>query len=162
MINSRDEFVEHTKALTVGDPLDEKSKQGAIVSEIHFKKIMGCIETAKNEGGKDPLRRQVQSGWTAVARMDILLSRQSLKILVRTCRTNQEEIFGPVVTFNRFSNEEEAIALANATSYGLAASIWTQDISRANRVAAKVESGIIWINCWLLTRSANSIWRNEK
>ena len=66
------------------------------------------------------------------------------------CRTNQEEIFGPVVTLQSFKTEEEAIQLANATQYGLAATIWTQDISRANRVAAKVESGIIWINCWLL------------
>ncbi len=70
--------------------------------------------------------------------------------LDQNCQTNQEEIFGPVVTIQSFKTEEEAIQLANATQYGLAASIWTKDISRANRVAAKVESGIIWINCWLL------------
>ncbi|MBP6590388.1 MAG: aldehyde dehydrogenase family protein, partial [Chitinophagaceae bacterium] len=66
------------------------------------------------------------------------------------CQTNQEEIFGPVVTLQSFTSEAEALHLANASSYGLAATIWTQDISRANRVAARLESGIIWINCWLL------------
>ena len=64
------------------------------------------------------------------------------------CRTNQEEIFGPVVTLMPFKTEEEAIALANGTEYGLAASIWTQDDVRAKRVAAKIESGIVWVNCW--------------
>ena len=70
--------------------------------------------------------------------------------LDETCRTNQEEIFGPVVTLQPFTTVEEALRLANATDYGLAATIWTQDISKANQVAAKVESGIVWINCWLL------------
>jgi aminomuconate-semialdehyde/2-hydroxymuconate-6-semialdehyde dehydrogenase len=66
------------------------------------------------------------------------------------CETNQQEIFGPVVTLQSFKTESEALQLANASSYGLAATIWTQDISKANRVAAKVESGIVWVNCWLL------------
>ena len=67
-----------------------------------------------------------------------------------SCETNQQEIFGPVVTLQPFKTEAEALQLANSTNYGLAAMIWTQDISKANRVAAKVDSGIIWINCWLL------------
>jgi aminomuconate-semialdehyde/2-hydroxymuconate-6-semialdehyde dehydrogenase len=66
------------------------------------------------------------------------------------CRTNREEIFGPVVTVQKFRNEEEALALANATEYGLAASLWTENLSRAHRVAAKIDSGIVWINTWLL------------
>ncbi len=65
------------------------------------------------------------------------------------CRTNQEEIFGPVVTLQPFADEDEAIALANATHYGLAASVWTGGVARAHRVGAKLESGIVWINCWL-------------
>ena len=70
--------------------------------------------------------------------------------LDQQCRTNQEEIFGPVVTIQPFDTEEEAIALANSTEYGLAATIWTSDLSRAHRLGNEVESGIIWINCWLL------------
>ena len=65
------------------------------------------------------------------------------------CKTNTEEIFGPVVTLQKFETVDEAIALANGTSYGLAATIWTQDISKANLVAQKLEAGIVWINCWL-------------
>ena len=61
-----------------------------------------------------------------------------------------DEIFGPVVSLQKFKTEEEALQLANACSYGLSATIWTQDISKANRVASKVEAGIIWVNCWLL------------
>jgi aminomuconate-semialdehyde/2-hydroxymuconate-6-semialdehyde dehydrogenase len=70
--------------------------------------------------------------------------------LDQNCRTNQEEIFGPVVTIQAFDTEEDAINYANATEYGLAGSLWTQDISRAHRVANKVESGILWVNCWLI------------
>jgi aminomuconate-semialdehyde/2-hydroxymuconate-6-semialdehyde dehydrogenase len=70
--------------------------------------------------------------------------------LQQHCRTNQEEIFGPVVTIQPFDTEEEAISLANSTMYGLSATIWTNDLKRAHRVADKVEAGIVWINCWLL------------
>ena len=66
------------------------------------------------------------------------------------CKTNMEEIFGPVVTLQSFKTEDEAIKSANCSTYGLAATIWTQDISKANRVAVKVQSGIIWVNCWLI------------
>ncbi|RYY68696.1 MAG: aldehyde dehydrogenase family protein, partial [Chitinophagaceae bacterium] len=66
------------------------------------------------------------------------------------CKTNTEEIFGPVVTLQPFHSIEEALELANATEYGLAATVWTQDISKANKIATKIESGIVWVNCWLL------------
>jgi len=143
------EFVERTKQLTVGDPLDENSKQGAIVSKAHFDKIMRCIEIAKQEGGK------ILCGGNSIKLNDrcangYFIEPTVIEGLGPNCQTNQEEIFGPVVTLQSFKTEEEALQLANATSYGLAATIWTQDISKANRVAAKVESGIIWVNCWLL------------
>ena len=142
-------FVEWTKKLTVGDPLKEDSKQGAIVSKVHYEKILRCIETAKQEGGK------ILCGGNAVkvegrCANGYFIEPTIIEGLDQNCQTNQEEIFGPVVTIQSFKTEEEALQLANATQYGLAASIWTKDISRANRVAAKVESGIIWINCWLL------------
>ena len=143
------DFVERTKALTVGDPLQEESKQGAIVSKIHFDKIMRCIDTAKQQGGK------ILCGGHAVklhgrCANGYFIQPTVIEDLGPDCQTNQEEIFGPVVTLQSFKTEEEVLQLANATQYGLAATIWTQDISKANRVAAKVESGIIWINCWLL------------
>ena len=143
------EFVEKVKQLRVGDPLDENSKQGAIVSKVHYEKILRCIETAKLEGGK------ILCGGNAV-KLDgrcangFFIQPTVIEGLGPNCQTNQEEIFGPVVTLQSFKTEEEALQLANATSYGLAATIWTQDISKANRVASKVESGIIWVNCWLL------------
>lgn len=148
--NFKKDFVDWiNKGLKVGDPLEEESKQGAIVSKVHFEKIMRCIDTAKQEGGK------ILCGGRSV-KLDgrcangFFIEPTVIEGLGPQCRTNQEEIFGPVVTLQTFKTEEEAITLANATEYGLAASIWTNDISRANRVAAKVESGIIWINCWLL------------
>jgi aminomuconate-semialdehyde/2-hydroxymuconate-6-semialdehyde dehydrogenase len=142
------EFVEKTKQLTVGDPLDENSKQGAIVSKQHFEKIIRCIDTAKKEGGK------ILCGGNAIkmkgrCENGFFIEPTVIEGLGQNCQTNQEEIFGPVVTLQSFKTEEEALNLANATSYGLAATIWTQDISKANRVAAKTESGIIWVNCWL-------------
>jgi aminomuconate-semialdehyde/2-hydroxymuconate-6-semialdehyde dehydrogenase len=144
------DFVKWAKeGLAVGDPLEEESKQGAIASKAHFEKIMRCIDTAKQEGGK------ILTGGRAVklegrCANGYFIEPTIIEGLGPQCQTNQEEIFGPVVTLQSFKTEEEALALANATNYGLAATIWTQDISRANRVAAKVESGIIWVNCWLL------------
>lgn len=143
------EFIERTKQLTVGDPLLDTSKQGAVVSKMHFDKIMRCIETAKQEGGTIlaggnalQLRDRCRNGW--------FIEPTVIEGLGPQCTTNQEEIFGPVVTLQPFQSEEEALQLANATAYGLAATIWTQDLSRAHRVGAQVQSGIIWINCWLL------------
>lgn len=143
------EFVAQAKALTVGDPMLETSRQGAIVSKMHFDKVLGCIATAKAEGGT------ILCGGSAINpggkfATGYFIEPTVIENLGPACKTNQEEIFGPVVTLQPFETEEEALALANATQYGLAATIWTQDISKANRVAAKVESGIIWINCWLL------------
>ena len=145
----KEEFITRTRQLTVGDPLNENISQGAIVSKVHFDKIVRCIDTAKQEGGK------ILCGGLSV-KMEgrcsngYFIQPTVIEGLGAACQTNQEEIFGPVVTLQSFKTEEEALLLANATQYGLAATIWTQDISRANRVAAKVESGIIWINCWLL------------
>ena len=110
---------------------------------------MGCIETAKQEGGTilcggKPVKPEGRCA------EGYFIEPTVIEGLGPDCNTNMEEIFGPVVTLQKFKTEEEALALANACNYGLAATIWTQDISKANRVAAKVESGIIWVNCWLL------------
>lgn len=143
------EFIERIKALAVGDPLDEHTKQGAVVSKMHFDKVMSCIALAKEEGGT------ILLGGNAVqpegrCAQGYFIAPTIIEGLAPNCRTNMEEIFGPVVTLQSFKNEEDALIKANASEYGLAATIWTQDISRAHRMAANVHSGIIWVNCWLL------------
>ena len=70
--------------------------------------------------------------------------------LAPDCRTNQEEIFGPVVTLMPFDTEDDVLAFANSTQYGLAATIWTQNLTRAHRIAARIQSGVVWINCWMV------------
>lgn len=143
------EFVERVKNLKVGDPSDPSSKLGAVVSELHFQKIMACIELAKQEGGRIlcgghavKMEGDLAGGW--------YIAPTVIEGLGNSCRTNQEEIFGPVVTLQTFKTDEEAIALANGVDYGLSATIWTSDLNRAHRAAARVQAGIIWINCWLV------------
>ncbi len=143
------EFIARAKKLTVGDPLLDDSRQGAIVSKMHYEKVLSCIDMAKQEGGTLLL------GGKAVnvpgrCENGLFIEPTIFEGLGAECRTNMEEIFGPVVTLQSFKTEDEAMQLANTSDYGLSATIWTQDVSRANRVAMKVHSGIIWVNCWLL------------
>ncbi len=142
------EFIDRAKQLTVGDPL-ENNKQGAIVSKVHFDKILNCIEAAKQEGGKIVLGGNAVKPASRCSN-GYFSEPTIIEGLGPNCKTNTEEIFGPVVTLQPFHTLEEALQLANATEYGLAATVWTQDISRANTLAAKLESGIVWVNCWLL------------
>ena len=142
------EFTLRAKALTVGDPLDEKTKVGAIVSEAHMNKVLSYIELAKKEGGKIVLGGNRIEGDGRCAG-GYFIEPTIITGLEYLCRTNQEEIFGPVVTIMPFDTEEEVLAYANSTTYGLAAIIWTENLKRAHRIAAEVKSGIIWVNCWL-------------
>ncbi len=141
-------FVLKTKALKVAPPTQDDSKVGAIVSEEHYNKILKHINIAKEEGGK------ILCGGNAI-QMDgaykngFYIEPTVIVNLNQQCRTNQEEIFGPVVTIDTFSTEEEAILKANATSYGLSATIWTKDSSKAIKVSRKIHAGIVWVNCWL-------------
>jgi aminomuconate-semialdehyde/2-hydroxymuconate-6-semialdehyde dehydrogenase len=143
------EFVSRVKMLVVGDPLEEQTRLGALVSEGHLKKVMSYIDIAKQEGG------QIECGGVQVKLASrcadgYFVSPTVITGLDQQCRTNQEEIFGPVVTIMPFDTEEEVIAFANATAYGLSATIWTENLKRAHRAAHQLKSGIIWINCWLL------------
>jgi len=145
----KEEFVGRAKKLTVGDPLEEQTRQGAVVSKMHFDKVMSCIELAKEEGGKILLGGNTVKPQGRCAN-GYFIEPTIIEGLDAQCRTNMEEIFGPVVTLQPFKTEEQALILANASDYGLSATIWTQDVTRAHRVAAQVNSGIIWVNCWLL------------
>ena len=143
------EFVERVSRMKVGDPMAEDTKQGALVSKQHFDKVIACINRAVEEGGTILYGGQAIKGEGRTA-AGYFVQPTVIEGLGPACNTNMEEIFGPVVTLQPFATEEEALELANACNYGLAATIWTQDVSKANRVAAKVEAGIIWVNCWLL------------
>jgi aminomuconate-semialdehyde/2-hydroxymuconate-6-semialdehyde dehydrogenase len=142
-------FVEATKKLKAGDPNDDNNFLGAIVSKPHFEKILSYIELAKEEGGKILCGGNVVKPEGRCAN-GYFIEPTIIEGLSYDCRTNQEEIFGPVVTIMPFETEEEVLMYANSTQYGLAATIWTTNLNRAHHVAAKLHSGIIWINCWLL------------
>jgi aminomuconate-semialdehyde/2-hydroxymuconate-6-semialdehyde dehydrogenase len=145
----RDALVEKVRQMKVGNPFDESTQTGAVVSQSHMNKVLGYIQLAQEEGGSilcgghQVILEGEQAG-------GYYIQPTIIEGLPNTCRTNQEEIFGPVVTIQSFETEEEAIALANGNAYGSASSIWTNDIRRANRVAEEVKCGIIWVNCWLL------------
>lgn len=142
-------FVERVSQLKPGNPADEKTRMGAIVSKPHMEKILSYIELAQHEGGKvlcggkrAVLDGDLKDGW--------FIEPTIIEGLEYNCRTNMEEIFGPVVTIMPFDTEEEVLTMANSTMYGLAASVWTENLTRAHRIAGKLQSGIVWINCWLL------------
>lgn len=144
-----DAFVEKTRALTIGDPLHEDTKVGAVVSEPHMNKVLSYINLAKEEGGtiltggnRVQIEGRCGNGY--------FLEPTVITGLGHNCRTNQEEIFGPVVTIMPFKEEEEVVSYANSTAYGLSATIWTENLKRAHRVAHQLKSGIIWVNCWLV------------
>ena len=141
-------FVERVKALKVGRPDDPSTQVGAVVSKDHQAKILQYIQLAQEEGGT------VECGGQALypegVEMGFYVAPTVITGLNMNCRTNQEEIFGPVVTIQAFDSEEEALALANATKYGLAATVWTENLKRAHGVAASIHSGIVWVNNWLV------------
>jgi aminomuconate-semialdehyde/2-hydroxymuconate-6-semialdehyde dehydrogenase len=145
----RDALVERVRALRVGDPLEPATEQGALVSRQHFDKVLGCLAVARGEGAR-VLCGGDRTSVKGRCAGGFFVQPTLLEGLGPGCRTNQEEIFGPVATLLPFEGAEEAIQLANSTRYGLAASLWTRDLSRAHKVAARLQSGIVWVNCWML------------
>jgi aminomuconate-semialdehyde/2-hydroxymuconate-6-semialdehyde dehydrogenase len=137
-----DAFVERFVAMTRGLRVGED--YGALISTAHLEKVVGYIALAKEEGGT------IVAGGNRIDRKGFFVEPTVITGLGTECRVLQEEIFGPVVTITPFRDESEAIAFANSTRYGLSSSVWTRDLSRAHRVAAAIDSGTVWINCWLL------------
>ncbi len=142
-------FVEKVQQLKVQDPLLAEADLGAVVSASHYRKVLSYIDLAQQEGGK------ILCGGRAVqlqgrCEKGYFIAPTVIEGLTQNCRTNQEEIFGAVATLQPFDTENEAVQAANATPYGLAASVWTTHLTQAHRVAAHLDSGIVWVNCWLL------------
>jgi aminomuconate-semialdehyde/2-hydroxymuconate-6-semialdehyde dehydrogenase len=117
---------------------------GALISDAHLRKVMGYVDLARQEGGT------IEAGGNRLDRAGWFMEPTVITGLGCDCRVLQEEIFGPVVTITPFDTEDEAVAFANSTRYGLSATLWTRDLQRAHRVAAAIDAGTVWINCWLL------------
>src|SRR5690554_947759 len=143
------EFVEKIKRSKVSYPTDPKAQLGAVVSKSHMEKVLSYIELAKEEGGT-VLAGGHQVKLDAPYDQGFYIAPTIIEGLKFDCRTNQEEIFGPVVTITPFENEEEVLMMANSTQYGLSATIWTNDLKRAHGMANDIEAGIVWINAWLV------------
>jgi aminomuconate-semialdehyde/2-hydroxymuconate-6-semialdehyde dehydrogenase len=144
----KEEFLTRINQLTIGDPKTNVNI-GAVVSEDHMHKILGYIELAKEEGGTILTggKRYIPEG---ECRDGFFIEPTVIEGLGHLCRLNQEEIFGPVVTLIPFDTEEDAIDMANSTPYGLACTIWTENVKKAHRVAQSIDSGIVWVNTWMV------------
>ena len=145
----KEAFLKKVKKLVVQDPLSESTQIGALVSEDHMNKVLQHIKVATEEGGiilhggeRILLSGRCENGF--------FVSPTVIEGLPQNCRTNQEEIFGPVVTLSPFDTVEEVIEYANGTQYGLSSTVWTKDLSKANKMAQELKAGIVWINCWLV------------
>jgi aminomuconate-semialdehyde/2-hydroxymuconate-6-semialdehyde dehydrogenase len=145
----KEAFVAKVSKSKVSFPSDPEAKLGAIVSESHMEKILSYIELAKEEGGTI-LTGGKRVHLAAPHDQGYYIEPTIIEGLTYDCRTNQEEIFGPVVTITPFDTEEEALMMANSTMYGLAGTIWTTNLNRAHRVADQLQSGIVWVNAWLV------------
>ncbi|TVR79967.1 MAG: aldehyde dehydrogenase [Saprospirales bacterium] len=145
----RDALVERAEKTRVGDPMLPETSMGALVSEDHLNKVLEHVKIAEKEGGN------VLCGGDRVkpagrCKNGFFMRPTVIEGLSPECRTNQEEIFGPVVTLIPFETEEDALQIANESNYGLAATLWTSDVSRAHRMSSRLQFGIVWVNCWLL------------
>jgi len=145
-----DRFLSKASKLKSGDPLDDQTEQGAIVSKTQLDKIGFYVDLAQKEGGQIALGGKAPESINDRCRDGYFFKPTVITGLPVSCRTNREEIFGPVVTITPFDDEEEVIGYANDCEYGLASSVWTQNLNRAHRVAERINTGTVWVNCWLV------------
>ena len=143
----RDRFVDAVEAMRIGDPSDETTDLGALISEDHLAKVRGYVELAKQEGGT------LLTGGTPCLPSGFeggnWMAPTVIEGLGPDSRCSTEEIFGPVVTLHPFDSEDEAVAIANNTRYGLAGSVWTSDLDKGRRVSEAIDTGMVWVNTWL-------------
>lgn len=142
-------FIEKVDRTIVSYPTDKKAKLGAVVSKSHMEKVLSYVALAKEEGGT-VLTGGIQVKLEGEYANGFYIRPTVIEGLSYDCRTNQEEIFGPVVTITPFDTEEEVLMMANSTQYGLSATIWTENLTRAHTIADEVHAGIVWINSWLV------------
>lgn len=145
----RDAFIEKAAKLKVGSPYDSGTQVGALVSKAHLEKVQSYISLAQEEGGNLLCGGEVVTLGDGYAG-GFYMQPAVFEGLPFDCRTNQEEIFGPVVTLTPFDTEEEVLKMANSTDYGLSATIWTNSLNKATRISGQIDAGIVWVNCWLL------------
>eukprot|EP00484_Ammonia_sp_Unknown_P029090 CAMPEP_0197049408 /NCGR_PEP_ID=MMETSP1384-20130603/24558_1 /TAXON_ID=29189 /ORGANISM="Ammonia sp." /LENGTH=486 /DNA_ID=CAMNT_0042481675 /DNA_START=92 /DNA_END=1552 /DNA_ORIENTATION=+ len=149
-VESLKRFVMENYTKKIGDPLDSNTMLGPLVSRGHFQKVKSYLELAKREGGRFVMGgkhgSEVMGGRF---REGYWVEPTIVMGLDDKCRCAMEEIFGPVVTVHVFDTEEEALRIANQVDYGLAASVWSSDARRGQRVARELEAGSVWINCYI-------------
>ncbi len=142
------DFVEKVKQLNVGHPSNEQTHIGALVSEPHLNKVLRYIQIAKEEkgtilcGGRKVTVPNYENGY--------YIEPTIIEVPTDECRVNQEEIFGPIVTIMPFSSEDGVLQMANKVKHGLSATLWTNNLKRAMRMSSQLQSGIVWINTWML------------
>jgi len=145
-----DDFVACAKSLKIGDPSDAATDQGALISSAHRDKVAGYVALARQEGGTVLCGGGPPASLPERCRGGFFYEPTVITDVTPECRVMREEIFGPVVTVTPFDADEDLISMANAVQYGLAASVWTRDLTRAHRIAERLEAGTVWVNCWLL------------
>ena len=142
------DFIAAVSLLKVGNPTEEATSIGALVSKEHLDKVKAYIDVSKQEGGK------ILFGGNKVvvlgSERGYYLQPTIVEVSDNSCKLNQEEIFGPVVTLMSFTTDTEALALANDTKYGLAATIWTNNLKRTMQFSKELNTGIVWVNTWML------------
>ena len=140
-----DKFIGLAKSIRLGDPLDTDTEMGPLTSKVHHERVLSYVNVAKEEGGailtggRIPDADELKNGYfiePTVVRAD------------RKHRVQQEEVFGPFVAVTTFKDDEEALAIANGTAYGLGSGLWTQNLSRAHRFAKAIHAGMVWINSY--------------
>ena len=140
-----DGFLKLARSIRLGDPLDSETEMGPLTSLVHHQRVMNYVGVAQEEGceiltgGKAPADPALAAGW---------FIEPTVVRAPPTARVSQEEVFGPFMSVTTFAEEEEALAIANGTAYGLGSGLWTQNLSRAHRVAKKLHAGMVWVNSY--------------